>query len=159
MQCLNTNCNQPLEDGNESGYCSLPCYRFHINPPPDKRHTRTDKRHTRKNRFGGTVNRKQPSVPTGTTGAINELIACAYFLGKGYYVYRTQSSNSPCDLIVMTRYGNPLKVEVTTGYMGSSGNVLFPKKNSTYNYDILCVIVGGDVYLFNADGTDYALTE
>jgi hypothetical protein len=41
------------------------------------------------------------TVPSGTVGAIAELLVSADLLSRGYHVFRAMSPSSPCDLLVM----------------------------------------------------------
>lgn len=96
--------------------------------------------------------RKTPATPTGTTGAISELAVCSYFLSRGYYVYRTQSQNSPCDLVIMNSSGETARVEVTTSSATKlDGTLSYGRKSDRYKFDILCVVNGLNVHMFSRD--------
>jgi hypothetical protein len=77
------------------------------------------------------------SVPTGTIGAIAELVVAADLLRKGYEVFRAQSPSCSCDLVIL-KDDKLLRVEVRTGYRLTSG-LSWPKKN--FRADIFAVVV------------------
>ena len=85
-----------------------------------------------------------PNVPSGTVGAISELIVSADLLSKGYEVFRALSQNCSCDLAIL-RNGKLLRIEVRTGYKDLiSGKVLTPKRS--FRADILATVAGGQCY-------------
>lgn len=74
------------------------------------------------------------SIPSGTVGAITELVISADLMKKGYSVFRALSPSCFCDVIAI-KDNNLLKVEIKTGYVGLNKKVLFPKSKNT-NIDI-----------------------
>lgn len=62
---------------------------------------------------------------TGGHGAASELIACAYFLKKGWYVYRSQGQHAPFDL-VLYREGQVIRVEVKSVSITEGRNTKSP---------------------------------
>jgi len=57
---------------------------------------------------------KGPALNTGKLGAIHELEACAYFLTRGYEVFRNVAQSGKADLILY-KDGVYMQVDVTTG--------------------------------------------
>lgn len=60
-------------------------------------------------------------LPTATTGTISELQVAKDLLSKGYYVFRSMTPNSPCDLITL-KDGILKRVEVRTANPRSRPN-------------------------------------
>lgn len=67
------------------------------------------------------------SLPSGTVGAISELLVAEWLMKKGYDVYRALSPASKSDLAI-SKNGTFAKVEVKTGYKGETGRITFPQK-------------------------------
>jgi hypothetical protein len=65
-------------------------------------------------------NNIQLPVPTGTVGAVAELLVAADLLKRGYEVFRAVSQACSCDLAVL-KNGALLRVEVRTGYFDANG--------------------------------------
>ena len=103
------------------------------------------KKHITKN-----INKKdlKKDLPTSTIGSIHEIIICADLMANGYYVFRSMSPNSPCDIIAM-RNGVTYKIEVTTGYRLGNGKLSCPEKGKKYDYNIIAVVShdGSFVYI------------
>lgn len=74
------------------------------------------------------------SIPSGTVGAITEMVISADLMKKGYSVFRALSPSCFCDVIAI-KDKKILKVEIKTGYVGLNGKVLFPKSKNI-NVDI-----------------------
>lgn len=53
-------------------------------------------------------------LPTGTTGALNELLVCTDLLERGYHVFRSVSPSCPCDLVAYRPGQIPRRIEVKT---------------------------------------------
>jgi hypothetical protein len=83
------------------------------------------------------------NVPTGTVGAIHELIVCTDLLKRGYHVFRAMSPACPCDVAVLCNK-QLLRVEVTTGAISGNGNISHPTKDAS-KFDILAIVIGGEV--------------
>lgn len=79
-------------------------------------------------------------IPSGTVGAIHELLVCADLLKKGFSVFRALSQSCSCDLAVLNN-GKLLRVEVTTGYVSPTGKINHPTKDSK-QFDILALVFG-----------------
>lgn len=62
---------------------------------------------------GRIVNEK---IPSGTVGAMSELMVCGELLRKGYSVFRSVSPSCFCDLIA-TKDSFSMSIEVRTGYI------------------------------------------
>jgi hypothetical protein len=78
----------------------------------------------------------------GAKGAASELIACAYLMARGFYVYRCESPHAPFDLVAYNRQ-RMLRVEVKSindmkGCWAPS--VSWPKNDE---WDLI-IAVGGD---------------
>jgi hypothetical protein len=64
-------------------------------------------------------------LPTGTVGAISELVVCAKLMGHGWHVFRCQSPNAPFDLVAVK--GDRIrKIEVRTGNISDNGVRTWP---------------------------------
>lgn len=83
-------------------------------------------------------------LPTGTIGAIGELVVAADLLLKGYAVFRALSPSCPCDLALLCE-DQLYRVEVTTGHRTTDGKLLYPPKKPNA-YEVLAVVVGRDIY-------------
>lgn len=66
-------------------------------------------------------------LPTGTVGAISEMIICADLAKRGFDIFRAISPNCFCDLVAIKGDKN-LRVEVRTGQTGRNGKTNFIKK-------------------------------
>lgn len=79
-------------------------------------------------------------LPYLTVGGISELRIAADLLAKGFYVFRSMTANSPCDLIAMNG-SITIRIEAATSYPSKAGVLRVPKKKgSNYIYDILALI-------------------
>lgn len=90
------------------------------------------------------------AIPTGTIGAIHELVVCADLMRKGFHVFRAQSPSCPCDLIYMK--GKELvRVEVRTGHRLEGGRLSYPLRLNPDFFDVLAVVLytGEIIYLSN----------
>ncbi len=66
-----------------------------------KKSTITEKKYERK-------------LPTGSLGTLSELLVAIDLINRGFYVFRSITPNSPCDLIA-EKDGQIVKLEVRTG--------------------------------------------
>lgn len=83
----------------------------------------------------------RPKNPSGTTGAIAELIVCADLLKRGFEVFRSVSPSCSCDLAIM-KDKKLVRVEVTTGYVTAGGKITHPKQPQHFHkFDLLAVYV------------------
>lgn len=105
--------------------------------------TRSCSKQYHKNRYG-IVNRTD--LPANTVGALHELIVTADLLSKGYYVFRSVTPNSPCDLIIQ-RGNLVLRVEVKTRRLLVNGTYIKPPmKNANPNqFDAIAFVDGSTV--------------
>ena len=87
---------------------------------------------------------KRLGIPTGSVGAISELIACYDLLKRGYQVFRAVSPHSHCD-VVAYRNGKPERIEVRTAYKNKAGKLIYPGTKHTGRYDYLALVVGTEV--------------
>lgn len=65
---------------------------------------------------------------SATTGAISELRVAVDLLAKGYDVFRSLSSNCPCDLAIL-KNEKLLRIEVRTAHISTSGKLYKTKLN------------------------------
>jgi hypothetical protein len=80
---------------------------------------------------------------TGAVGAIGELVVCADLLRRGYGVFRSVSPACSCDLIAM-RGAALLRVEVTTGHIGTTGRMSPHSKNVALS-DVVAVVLHTEI--------------
>lgn len=91
-------------------------------------------------------------LPPGTIGAAAELTVALEMLARGYYVFRSITPNSPCDLVVMRRDdGCVARVEVRTGCFTPAGQLALSVKESDA-CDIYAVAVNDDVVFVRPAG-------
>jgi Holliday junction resolvase-like predicted endonuclease len=76
------------------------------------------------------------NIPTTVTGAICELIACAWLLKRGYDVFRNVSPTGKADLIAL-KDGDVTLIDVSKSskYISKSGKVSYTKN---YAKETLC---------------------
>ena len=91
-------------------------------------------------------------LPTGTVGAISEIVSAADLLKRGYEVFRAMSPACSCDLIALGPDRVPLRIEVRTGRRSpATGNLAFSrngrkiirKGRTEAGLDHYCVVVEG----------------
>lgn len=83
-------------------------------------------------------NNVYPTVPSGTVGAIHELMVACDLLRRGCKVYRSLTPNGT-DLAVVSE-GFLYTVEVTTGSRSTTGRLIYPKHDPE-TYDVIGVVV------------------
>ena len=82
-------------------------------------------------------------IPSGTMGAISELIISVDLLKNGYNVFRAMSPSCPCDLVVF-KGDNIKRVEVKTGYRNiKTNNIVYPTPANSH-YDIVGIFLRND---------------
>lgn len=87
-----------------------------------------------------------PHLSTPTVGALHELLVAADMLKHGLQVFRALSASCDCDLAALA--GKKLiRVEVTTGYKGRTGALIYPP-HKPENFDVIAVVSKGEVYYF-----------
>ena len=69
-----------------------------------------------------------PTISSGKTGTISELLIAADLLRRGFDVFRAVSQSCSCDLAVL-RDGKLYRIEVKTATRSISGHLHYPKKN------------------------------
>lgn len=86
-------------------------------------------------------------VTTPTVGAMNELLVACRLMLLGYNVFRALSPSCPCDLAIL-KGEKLIRVEVTTGTMGITGRLSFPKTKlkDGGKCDLLAVVHKGSIY-------------
>lgn len=91
------------------------------------------------------------SIPTGTVGAISEIIISVDLMKKGYAVFRSLSQSCFCDIIAI-KGKTVLKIEIRTGYKSTSGKICFPTKTHG-EIDIYGIYerAGDKCYYFNKE--------
>ena len=78
-----------------------------------------------------------PDLPTGTVGAIGELVVSSFLMAKGFQVFRALSPSCFCDIIIA--HDNVLAtVEVRTGYLHKNGSIYWPL-NYSGSIDIVAI--------------------
>ena len=77
-------------------------------------------------------------LPTGTTGAIQELRVAADLLIRGYAVFRSLSPACSCDLAVI-KDKKLIRIEVASAYILKTGKAYFAKHNKDL-YDIMALV-------------------
>jgi hypothetical protein len=96
--------------------------------------------------------RPGPKLPTGTVGAISELVVCNALMRAGFSVFRSMSPACVCDLIAM-RDGELLKIEVTTANRHITekgrGTWSVPPKPERYDFDLLAAVIGNEIRWYN----------
>lgn len=80
-------------------------------------------------------------MPTGTVGAISELVVAVDLLRKGYEVFRALSVNASCDLAII-KDGVLLRIEVRTAHTNKNGAW---GSNPKHRADILAQVVGNEI--------------
>jgi hypothetical protein len=91
--------------------------------------------------------RKPRRVPTGTLGAISELIICADLMKRGYHVFRALNPACPCDLLILLN-GKTFRIEVTSGYRSDNGTLVWSKHNIDL-YDVLALVMPDGEIVYN----------
>lgn len=79
------------------------------------------------------------ALPTGVTGAVNELLVCADLLARGFPVFRAVSPSSPCDAVILVGT-KPFRVEVTTGFKPLVSSKPHFTPHNPSRFDILAVV-------------------
>lgn len=82
------------------------------------------------------------NLSTGKIGAVQELSVAADLLLRGYDVFRAVSPSSSCDIVILHKK-KLYRVEVKTGHYGRSGELYYPKGDSS-KYDFLAVVITND---------------
>lgn len=102
------------------------------------------------------VSRSEPRegrASKSARGAISELLACAYLMDKGHYVYRCEAPNAPFDLVAY-RGGRCLRIEVKTlTWQKAHWAPMFTVPQNA-EWDLLVVVDPEAVFEFEADGFD-----
>lgn len=86
------------------------------------------------------ANNPEPTISSGTRGAISELVVCADLMSRGFEVFRALSPHTSCDLAVLLG-GRLVRVEVRTGTRGLDGTLHYPTKGSDKGRQDLWAIV------------------
>ncbi len=79
------------------------------------------------------------------TGTINEYLAIADLLKKGFLVYKS-CANFGCDLMAF-KNEKPYRIEVTTGHISSAGKLFKPSKKYQ-KFDILAIVINGNEIIY-----------
>jgi hypothetical protein len=77
---------------------------------------------------------------TVVIGSAHELKVAAELLLRGWFVFRSTSYSSPCDLIAMTAEGFVVRIEVTTGHRRNDNGLVWGRKSSRYKFDAMAVV-------------------
>jgi hypothetical protein len=86
-------------------------------------------------------------LPSGTTGAISELLVSSDLLRRGYAVFRALSPSCSCDLAIL-KGGRLFRVEVRTAYRHQKTRRLFYPKVDPEKSDIAALVVGGTEIIY-----------
>jgi hypothetical protein len=95
-------------------------------------------------------------VPTGTVGAISEMVVAADLMLRGYSVFRALSPSCYCDLIASNESGEVFHVEVRTGYFNQvNKKMTYPKnkKERPISFYGIYERNSGGVHYFGVNGT------
>lgn len=79
-------------------------------------------------------------------GDINELLVCIDLMKKNYLVFKALNRSSSLDLVAIKR-NKKFCIEVTSGHK-VNGVVQYNKRRWKKNYDILAVVVKGEIYYY-----------
>lgn len=84
------------------------------------------------------------NIPSGTVGAMAEMLASADLMEKGYSVFRSLSPSSYCDVIAVNpKYKKIIEVEVRTGYLSYNNKLYFNmllSKNNNGNVSVFAIV-------------------
>lgn len=97
----------------------------------------------RKNR----ITCEKSTLSSGAIGTISELIVCSDLLQMGFYVFRSVTPNSPCDLIALIG-GNAIQIEVKTSvYNLKTKKFYYNSKSKNFKkYNHLASVNGKSVF-------------
>lgn len=87
-------------------------------------------------------------IPSGTVGAVTELVIAADLMRKGWHVFRALSPACFCDLVAY-KDGQHRFIEVRTGTRLADGRLFFPKKiaGGATEYGVLASNTGEIEYI------------
>ena len=83
------------------------------------------------------------ALPRPTVGALSELRVCVDLMQRGYHVFRALSPACPCDLLVLTKSGQTIRIEVKTCYLSRDGQIMRPSAQtmSKHIYDVIAMVL------------------
>jgi len=84
---------------------------------------------------------RESGLPTATVGTIGELAVALDLLRRGYHVFRALSPSCPADLVAY-RDGDPLKIEVRTGYLRNGKLYAVRKLNGNIDHLAISTTAG-----------------
>lgn len=151
MNCITCSAPIPEHRHTNSRYCNQKCRRRKYLAPAHSvvckncgnlfsTARKNQKFCSRKCSQSGFGVRSRYSVPTGSVGAIGELLVAADLLEKGFEVFRALSPCCSCDLAIL-RNGSLIRVEVRTGYKTAKGLVV---SSRSHRADLLAINCGPD---------------
>jgi hypothetical protein len=82
-------------------------------------------------------------LPSGTTGAIGELVVAIDLLRRGYEVFRALSPSCSCDLAII-RDRNLVRVEVRTAYLNKLTGSILRNGVDSAKHDLLALVIVND---------------
>jgi len=83
---------------------------------------------------------KSKGLPTGTTGAMHELVASIELMRAGFHVFRALSPHCLCDLIAL-KDKMILRIEVKTGLRNKNGKINASTSGIDHaRYDLLAIV-------------------
>lgn len=94
----------------------------------------------------------QKDLPSGTVGAISEMVVAVDLMEKGYSVFRALSPACKSDLVAK-KNDTVITVEVRTGYSSAKGGCYFPRRRDD-EADVYGIYIPAkkEISYFNKDG-------
>ena len=94
------------------------------------------------------------NLPTGTVGAIAEILVAADLLKKGYAVFRALSMSCFCDVIAI-KEKRIFRMEIRTGYPSMTSDAIRFSRDTHGEIDCFGVYVGkrDEIFYFDATGS------
>lgn len=90
------------------------------------------------------------SLPTGTIGAMHEMVVAVDLMSRGYHVFRALSQACPCDLAIL-KNGKLIRVECTTGTYNRNPNSWSHPLKDNKKYDVLAVVFHKEIKYIPAE--------
>lgn len=91
-------------------------------------------------------------IPSGTIGALHELVICADLMRRGWNVFRAMSPSCPCDLIVYRSESPLFRVEVRTAQRRADGEVYRqPNTWEIGRYDVRALVCHDGEIIYEPD--------
>ncbi len=97
------------------------------------------------------LNPRLHDLPRWQVGAANELRAAYFLMTRSFDVFRNMSHVGVVDLAAHSEKTGWLGVQVRTGSMMPSGKLTFPKQESSPGFDVLIVVCGDEISVFDSE--------